>query len=380
MMTKDALTELAEKGLRLLGTSQLDEGVPAGDDAGPNVRWHQVALEGEWDGHYQGPFKLDARDFEQMSFHRRALGIDTVVDYKHSSLNPFVERSPAAGWIDDLDVRQTDQGLGLFARVKWTESAAKAIREREYRYLSPTILWRTKDRKTGVDLGTSLHSVALTNTPFLDELPDLRLNSFLAAALGNDSEREDPPMNPEKMTALSAVLGLNADADFDAILAQVRGLQDEAGGLEKVCAALGLEGASVAAMSVTATALREEIDVLRPKAEAADKLRVELAIKDARGEGKVDATNEAWVSKLAAENPAEFSEWVKIAPKLVPLTAVKRKGGQSDTVTLDPNEPTDAAIDRLCKMSEIAAEASRSGVALKTFVKSNFASLTSQYA
>jgi phage I-like protein len=114
MITQSDLVELAGRGLRVL-SSPLTEGIADGEDG--DVRWHQVALEGEWEGHYQGPFKLDVRDFEQMVFHRRALGVDVVVDYEHNSLNPFAERAPAAGWIDQMDVRTTDQGLGPPHRV-----------------------------------------------------------------------------------------------------------------------------------------------------------------------------------------------------------------------------------------------------------------------
>ncbi|MCI8380160.1 MAG: hypothetical protein HFH72_16965, partial [Lachnospiraceae bacterium] len=52
---------------------------------------------------------------------------------------------------------------GIFARVEWTKRAKDYLQNREYRYLSPVVMVRKKDRKA-----SQIHSVALTNTPAIN--------------------------------------------------------------------------------------------------------------------------------------------------------------------------------------------------------------------
>ena len=64
-------------------------------------------------------------------------------------------------------------GQELWGRVLWTTEAAGAIARREYRYLSPVFRFDRPDRLTGAPVPLQMHSVALTNTPFLTELEGL---------------------------------------------------------------------------------------------------------------------------------------------------------------------------------------------------------------
>lgn len=57
-----------------------------------------------------------------------------------------------------------------------TDRARHLIENREYRYISPAINWAGRDKSTGKIDGTTLTSVALTNRPFLEELPAIRLS------------------------------------------------------------------------------------------------------------------------------------------------------------------------------------------------------------
>jgi phage I-like protein len=393
----DALTELAEKGLRFAHSQALDLGMfePAAADIaqpGDSIRWHQVALEGSWDGHWQGPFSLERRDFEQMVQQFHALSNDTIVDYEHNSLSFFAEKNPAAGWITDMDIRQTPQGVGLFARISWTESAERMIRAREYRYVSPTILWRTTDRKTGTDLGTSLHSVALTNTPFLDELPEVTLNSALIAALRvkpTAQAGEEERMNKDQMASLCALLGLHAEAAPEVIMSQITDLKatagkaaDDARGLERICGALGMEGASVDAMVATARALRDDNDTLSAKAAKADELSADAAVRQATEQGKITADNREWASTLARENPEMFASWAAHAPAVVPMD--KRTTPKAAPKVSATTGPSEHEIERLCQIEEIQQEHSAAAATgfkgdVQRYVKINFASLQSQY-
>ncbi len=91
-----------------------------------------------------------------------------VIDYEHQTL--YAKQNgcpaPAAGWFKNLQYRE---GLGLFAtQVEWTDSAALAIQNKEYRYISPVLSF---EPKTGVI--TKIHMAALTNNPALDSMKDL---------------------------------------------------------------------------------------------------------------------------------------------------------------------------------------------------------------
>lgn len=91
-----------------------------------------------------------------------------VIDYEHQTL--YAKQNgmpaPAAGWFKNLQYRE---GLGLFAtQVEWTDSAALAIQNKEYRYISPVLSF---NQKTGAI--TKIHMAALTNNPALDAMKDL---------------------------------------------------------------------------------------------------------------------------------------------------------------------------------------------------------------
>jgi phage I-like protein len=91
-----------------------------------------------------------------------------VIDYEHQTLYAKQNGQPAyaAGWFSQLEYRE---GLGLFAtQVEWTDSAALAIQNKEYRYISPVLSF---EPKTGVI--TKIHMAALTNNPALDSMKDL---------------------------------------------------------------------------------------------------------------------------------------------------------------------------------------------------------------
>jgi hypothetical protein len=66
-----------------------------------------------------------------------------------------------------------------FLLFGWYEPTARArvlLKNREYRYISPAIDWAARSKTTGKPQGTTLTSVALTNRPFLEELPQIRLS------------------------------------------------------------------------------------------------------------------------------------------------------------------------------------------------------------
>lgn len=62
---------------------------------------------------------------------------------------------------------------GLWAYVKFLPEVAEDIQSKRVRFCSATLIFDTVDRETGKPLSADLHSIALTNTPFVDGLTPL---------------------------------------------------------------------------------------------------------------------------------------------------------------------------------------------------------------
>jgi phage I-like protein len=334
--------------------ARIADGRPCSFDFGvegqTNIAWHQLAVEGKWDGHWMGPFSLDEPILRQMEQANAAKRIETVVDYEHASV--FSDRAPAAGWIKSLEVRKPEGGSNeLWGQVEWTQAAADHIRAKEYRYLSPTIIFNTRDRKSGAMSGASLHSVALTNKPFLEELPEVRLNSEnLAALFGAPSAEEDDPMNEAQFRAMCRALGLSETSPYDDVIVACGKAAASMSNLSELCAALGLQpSASITEAKASILKLQNPADRVSAAEFAA--LKTQLAERDARdavraamSEGKVTAEGtplHSWALKAAKESPAMFAEWVASAPKQVSLSVVPAPEHKAPTAAdLTPEELT----------------------------------------
>jgi phage I-like protein len=88
--------------------------------------------------------------------------IPLPLDYEHATelTAPCGEPSPAAGWIEDLELRANGS---IWGRVAWTDKARAMVNSREYRFISPAFL---VERATQVI--RKLISAALTHHPNLD--------------------------------------------------------------------------------------------------------------------------------------------------------------------------------------------------------------------
>lgn len=123
-------------------------------------------------------------------------GSDVLIDYDHAvlmaargELNP--KDVDAAGWIDQLEVREGDNGLELWQHQTWTAAALAKIEAKEKRYLSHVLIFGAKHPVTGKRVRCMLHSVGLTNTPLLRHLPAVAASELGLAAL--DLAEHTPP-------------------------------------------------------------------------------------------------------------------------------------------------------------------------------------------
>lgn len=104
-------------------------------------------------------------------------GADLPIDYEHQNDNPLAKLNgpvPAAGWIKEM---RADDG-GVWGRVEWTATAAEMIGRKEYRYLSPVLVYHPQTRQI-----VKLNGAGLVHTP----------NLYLTALAS-----QEPAMIPDK--------------------------------------------------------------------------------------------------------------------------------------------------------------------------------------
>jgi phage I-like protein len=164
----------------------LKSGVKASAD-----EWQIIGVTGEWRGHSIGAFAADDLTFAQMVANYTRQKIAIVVDYEHQTL--YGGAAPAAGWIEKEPISLKAENGNLYAKIKWTDEAKKRIEADEYRYLSPVFDPNYIDPVSGASRGWALHSVALTNKPFLEEL-------FANKSKNQPNNKEDR-LNIEELTA-----------------------------------------------------------------------------------------------------------------------------------------------------------------------------------
>jgi hypothetical protein len=123
-------------------------------------------------------FNITRQTMAEIAKNFRKRPADTVIDYEHASEMPEVAQGgpvPAAGWIKAVDDAPGSDGV-LYGQAEFTPRAQKMIADKEIRYISPVIDWGARDKHSGDAQGATLASAALTNRPFLDEMPALALS------------------------------------------------------------------------------------------------------------------------------------------------------------------------------------------------------------
>lgn len=225
-----------------------------------------VGVTGAWQGHRNGSFSLSEADFLTIIENHKARDLDIVIDYEHQSLSK--DKAPAAGWIKELYVKDKK----LYAKAEWTKAAKEHIKAKEYRYLSPVFEFNAKSEKTAELVGTRLHSVAITNKPFLDELGELVINALKPepSSCENPNNKGDESMNKE----------------LEEKIAKLEATNKELSEANKT-------------LSEQNTALNESLA----------KQKVDSAIVA----NKLNKEQETWALKYAINDPAGFDEFIALA-------------------------------------------------------------------
>lgn len=147
--------------------------------------WIQLAKTGTFVSNRYGKFEITKTDLSQMLHNfvhvTPKSPTELPVDVDHLSMDP---KKPgdgvAAGWMKRLELR--DEGEELWAEVEWTPTWAEKIRNKEYRFVSPSFV-KDHTHKDGEKIGTTLLAAAITNHPFLEGMKALTLYNF--SALGD---------------------------------------------------------------------------------------------------------------------------------------------------------------------------------------------------
>lgn len=101
--------------------------------------------------------------FNSVPAHRRA----QILDWEHATFSWFSTSNPAAGWIEELQVR----GRAIYGRTTWTEDGNGDVVGLRYRYVSPVVRlrWLTDDEGNvdwhSIPEAVEFINAGLTNNP-----------------------------------------------------------------------------------------------------------------------------------------------------------------------------------------------------------------------
>lgn len=189
--------------------------------AGAPTSWVEMAYESEWKGHHAGSFAFTPAALESIAARFTADENPIPVTYghpEHGGGNPV----PAAGWIQEMEVRHGTDGAELWGLVEWTATAADLIRAGEYRYCSVVVDFAPIDRASGEPAGAAeMYELGLTNSPFLPGMTPITLSRVGTPARAQQRTLAmATPMDPAKMVeGVAKSLGLKKDATLDEIKA-----------------------------------------------------------------------------------------------------------------------------------------------------------------
>ena len=295
--------------------------------------WVQLLPAGTFRGRDgRGPWRLSDPQAVVRASMDGALDRGLLIDRDHQT--DFAPRGtpvPAAGWIVDLEARQD----GIWGRVEWTETAAREISGREYRYLSPVYLYRRNGEIVRI------LRASLTNNPNLElravaskemTVNDLAVELKALFALGEEATEEDvmaavkkaveeTSANARVAAAAREALGLPEDADETAVAAAVRAREPRDPDPSRY---VTLD--QYKAVATKLAELQRQV-----AAEAAERL-----VAEAMKAGKIAPAQKDWAIAYASRDADDFRRFVESAPVIVAAgQAGKPPAGKADPGSLD---------------------------------------------
>ena len=206
-------------------------------------------------------------------------GIELPVDYEHQNDRPAAKLSgpvPAAGWIKELSMRAD----GIWARVDWTDRARSLIANREYRFLSPSLLVDKITRRV-----VRLKGAGLVHTP----------NLHLTAL---NSQETDMDENSGFAAQVAQLLGLEEAAEPEVILAA---LQEALKGADK----------PDPRKYVPVEALQEALASRSQEQISMSEDRARSKVEEAFRNGYITTAAKDWALELCLTDPDSFDNFLK---------------------------------------------------------------------
>lgn len=281
----------------------------------------------------KGDFLVDDQSVDMICKHFTSRRLDLVIDYEHQTLEGT--QAPAAGWIKRL-YKGSD---ALMGEVEWTAAAEQYLANKEYRYLSPVVVVRDRDKRA-----CRLHSSGLTNTPAIDGMFAI-VNTLTLKDITNQTEGG----STMDMKELAKLLGLEDGASEEEIKKALetviqaapkentkpeetqketeQKLEEEETELvanSTILSLLGL-GESARTEDVTATimalkgkGMNVEAEVLALKQKLAKK-DADSLVESALAAGKITPAQKDWAMAYALKDTEGFNKFVSKAPVVVPM-------------------------------------------------------------
>lgn len=222
----------------------------AGEPVTTKARWVKAAYEGRFKGHWMGEFEFTRKTFEEIvknlqSHPAFAAGSEQATpedidagkfdvvqfDFHHASeMDPTmgeiaVNGTPAQGWVLDGAVRNGPEGKAeLWLYSRFMEPAATYLAEKRYKWVSVSVDFAGRDLVTNEPIGAVLTSVALTNRPFLQELPAIAASAQRVRA-GDYFYGVDVSTPEDAFEAIRRCLGMSETSDVTAVAAEIAKLK-----------------------------------------------------------------------------------------------------------------------------------------------------------
>jgi phage I-like protein len=152
------------------------------------------------------PFTLRAGQIAEV---KAVLSLEDLTAEMKKQLDAERARRQRIGLSRDVDP------LGLWIRWEPTSRALSMVKDREVTEMSVVIAFDYPHKNTGEGQGPTLLSVALTNTPFLDDMVPVAASRRDGGAPAVPAE-ERPIMNTKLMLAVAAVTGKPAATEDEA--------------------------------------------------------------------------------------------------------------------------------------------------------------------
>lgn len=184
---------------------------------------------GSWKGHPKGEFEITPENIDAAIAYFNRRNVRIPVNYEH-------DRKRSAGWI--VSVSKKDDGMYGF--VDYTSQATDDIKDSQYPYISPELLFGVPDEVTGEPVSLQIVGQAITKTPFMHDLGETILNHKDAVVLCSyDIDNNEvtlikgEPMQElvDKINAALEALGMEPIADPLQAIAKIEEFGKAAKGL-----------------------------------------------------------------------------------------------------------------------------------------------------